>query len=130
MICQDYPGSGLIFSIFNSYLLAYICFRVVFISLSIKRKSGERVFQVLLCYLIGKFVQSEVLSEKKTKTNRHTLASAFPRFASETCLYFIGLSVPFVIGQSDLVLVSRRSIGKRFKVSLETLVKHQKIFLS
>lgn len=145
MICQDYPGSGLIFSIFNSYLLAYICFRVVFISLSIKRKSGERVFQVLLCYLIGKFVQSEVLSEKKTKTivNRLTMpkpivtrsqalsrASRQKRVFTSSCDWFIGLSVPFVIGQSDLVLVSRRSIGKRFKVSLETLVKHQKIFLS
>ena len=85
--------------------------------------------------MIGKFVQSEVLSEVKPKpivkrSLALSRASRQKRVFTSSFDWFIELSVSFVIGQSVLVLVSRRSIGKRFTVSLETLVKHQKIFLS
>lgn len=75
--------------------------------------------------MIGKFVQSEVLSEVKLKpivlrSQALSRASRQKRVLTSSCDWFIGLSVSFVIGQRDLVLVSRRSIRKRFKVSLET----------
>ena len=53
----------------------------------------------------------------KTKTNCNSLVHVFPHFISATCIFyafcwFIGLSVAFVIGQSDylMVLVLRYSI--------------------